>query len=49
MKHNIFFLISIFSLVLIAPLGIINPFIALAGVGVAGVFFFIWFWKEMDE
>lgn len=49
MKHNIFFLISIFSLVLIAPFGVINPFIALAGVGVAGVFFFIWYLKEMEE
>ena len=49
MKHNIFFLISIFSLVLIAPFGTINPFIALAGVGVAGVFFFIWYLKEMKE
>lgn len=49
MKHNIFFLISIFSLVLIAPFGTINPFISLAGVGVAGVFFFIWYLKEMKE
>lgn len=49
MKHNIFFLISIFSLVLIAPFGTINPFIALVGVGVAGVFFFIWYLKEMEE
>ena len=49
MKHNIFFLISIFSLVLIAPFGIINPFIALAAVGIAGVFFFIWYLKEIEE
>ena len=49
MKHNIYFLFSILILVLIAPFGAINPLIALAAVGIAGVFFFIWYLKEMKE
>ena len=49
MNHNIYFLFSILSLVLIAPFGAINPLIALAAVGIAGVFFFIWYLKEMRE
>ena len=48
-NHNIYFLFSILSLVLIAPFGAINPLIALAAVGIAGVFFFIWYLKEMEE
>lgn len=47
MKHNIYFLFSILSLVIIAPFGAINPIIALAAVGLAGVFFFVWYLKEM--
>ena len=49
MNHNIYFLFSILSLVLIAPFGAINPLIALVAVGIAGVFFFIWYLKEMEE
>lgn len=49
MNHNIYFLFSILSLALIAPFGAINPLIALAAVGIAGVFFFIWYLKEMEE
>ena len=49
MNHNIYFLFSTLSLVLIAPFGAINPLIALAAVGIAGVFFFIWYLKEMEE
>ena len=49
MNHNIYFLFSILSLVLIAPFGVINPLIALAAVGISGVFFFIWYLKEMKE
>lgn len=48
-NHNIYFLFSILSLVLIAPFGAINPLIALATIGIAGVFFFIWYLKEMEE
>ena len=49
MNHNIYFLFSILSLVFITPFGAINPLIALAAVGIAGVFFFIWYLKEMEE
>ena len=49
MNHNIYFLFSILSLVLIAPFGAINPLIALMAVGIAGVFFFILYLKEMEE
>ena len=49
MKHNIYFLFSILSLVLIAPFGAINPLIALAAVGIAGIFFFIWYLREIEE
>ena len=49
MNHNIYFLFSVLSLVLIAPFGAINTLIALAAVGIAGVFFFIWYLKEMKE
>ena len=49
MNHNIYFLFSILSLVLIAPFGVINPLIALAAVEIAGVFFFIWYLREMQE
>ena len=49
MNHNIYFLFSILSLVLIAPFGVINPLIALAAIVIAGVFFFIWYLKEMKE
>ena len=47
MNHNIYFLFSILSLGFIAPFGAINPLIALAAVGIAVIFFFIWFLKEM--
>ena len=49
MNHNIYFLFSILSLVLIAPFGTINPLIALAAVGIAGIFFLVWYLKEMEE
>ena len=49
MGHNIWFVISLMVLVFVAPFGAINPLIALAAVGVAGVFFFIWYLKEMEE
>ena len=49
MNHNIYFLFSILSLVLIAPFGAINPLIALAAVGIAGIFFLVWYLKEMAQ
>ena len=49
MGHNIYFVFCLLSLVIIAPFGAINPLIALAAVGIAGIFFFIWYLKEMKE
>ena len=49
MGHNVYFVFCLLSLVIIAPFGAINPLIALAAVGIAGVFFFIWYLKEMKE
>ena len=49
MGHNIYFVFCLLSLVIIAPFGAINPLIALAAVGIAGIFFFIWYLKEMEE
>ena len=49
MGHNIWFVISLMVLVFVAPFGAINPLIALAAVGIAGVFFFIWYLREMEE
>lgn len=50
MNHNIYFLFSVLSLVLITPFGVINPLIALAAIGIAGVFFFIGYLrKKMEE
>lgn len=49
MKHDIYFLFSILTLAFIAPFGAANPIIALVAVGIAGIFFFIWYLKEMKE
>ena len=49
MGHNIWFVISLMVLVFVAPFGAINPLIALVAVGIAGVFFFIWYLREMEE
>ena len=49
MGHNIYFVFCLLSLVIIAPFGVINPLIALAAVGISGIFFFIWYLKEMKE
>ena len=49
MNHNIYFLFSILSLVIIATFEAINPLIALAAVGIAGIFFLVWYLKEIKE
>ena len=49
MGHNIWFVISLMVLVFVGPFGAINPLIALAAVGITGVFFFIWYLREMEE
>ena len=37
------------SLVMIAPFGVINPIIVLIAIIIAGIFFWIWYLKEMKE
>ena len=49
MGHNIWFLISLMIMVFVAPFGAINPLIALGAVGVAGVFFVVWLFREDQE
>ena len=49
MGHNVYFVLCMLSFICICPFGAINPIIALAAVGIAGVFFFIWYLKEMEE
>ena len=49
MGHNIWFVISLMVLVFVAPFGAINPLIALVAIGIAGVFFFIWYLREREE
>ena len=49
MRHNVYFVFCLLSLVMIAPFGIINPIIALIAIIIAGIFFWIWYLKEMEE
>ena len=49
MGHNIWFLISLMIMVFVAPFGAINPLIAFGAVVVAGIFFLIWYLREMEE
>lgn len=48
-NHNMYFVFSILTLAIISPFGKINPIIALIAIGIAGVFFWIWYIKEMEE
>lgn len=48
-NHNMYFVFSILTLAIIAPFGEINPIIALITIGIAGIFFLIWYIKEMEE
>lgn len=48
-NHNVWFVFSLLSLVCIAPFGAINPWITLIAAFISGVFFAIWYLKEMDE
>lgn len=47
MGHNIWFCICLLVLVILAPLGSINPIFALVSVILSGIFFMIWYFKEM--
>ena len=49
MGHNVYFVFCLLSLVIIAPFGAINPVIALIAIIIAGIFFWIWYLKEMKE
>lgn len=49
MKHNIYFVCSLATMVIIAPFGAINPIISLIAVIIAGLFFAIWYKKEMES
>ena len=49
MGHNVYFIFCLLSLVIIAPFGAINPIIALIAIAIAGIFFLVWYLKEMKE
>ena len=49
MGHNVYFIFCLLSLVIIAPFGAINPIIALIAIIIAGIFFLVWYLKEMKE
>ena len=49
MKHNVYFVLCVLSLICICPFGRINPMIALVGVVISGIFFLIWAIKEDKE
>ena len=49
MGHNVYFVLCILSFICICPFGAINPIIALAGVIISGIFFFVWLVKENKE
>lgn len=48
-NHNYWFALSLAALVIISPFGSINPLIALGAVILSGIFFAIWYLREMDE
>lgn len=48
-NHNYWFALSLAALVIISPFGPINPLIALGAVILSGIFFAIWYLREMDE
>lgn len=47
MGHNIWFVLCLLVLIILAPFGAINPLIALVAVVISGIFFFVWYLKEM--
>lgn len=48
-NHNIWFVFSLLSLVLIAPFGAINSWIAVLTIIISGAFFAVWYIKEMEK
>ena len=49
MGHNVYFVLCMLSFICICPFGAVNPIIALAGVIISGIFFFVWLIKEDKE
>ena len=47
MGHNIWFCICLLVLVILVPLGSINPIFALLSIFLCDIFFKIWYFKEM--
>lgn len=48
-NHNKWFVFSLLSLVLIAPFGAINSWIAVLAIIISGAFFAVWYIKEMEK
>lgn len=48
-NHNMWFVFSLLSLVLIAPFGAINSLIAVLAIIISGAFFIVWYIKEMKK
>lgn len=48
-NHNMWFIFSLLSLVLISPFGSINPWIAVLAIIISGAFFAVWYIKEIEE
>lgn len=49
MGHNKYIVFCLLSLSIIAPFGAINPIITLIAIVIAGIFFWVWYLKEMEE
>ena len=49
MGHNVYFVFCLLSLVIIGPFGTIHPIISLIAIIIAGIFFLVWYLKEMKE
>lgn len=48
-NHNMWFVFSLLSLVLIAPFGAINSWIAVLAIIISGAFFAVWYIKKMKK
>ena len=49
MGHSVYFVLCMLSFICICPFGAINSIIALVGVMISGIFFFVWLIKEDKE
>lgn len=48
-NHNYWFALSLATMVIVSPFGAINPLIALGSIILSGIFFAIWYLREMDK